>query len=238
MHKSLLFLLGVTLFLNSLSQKTYKDAIKLNLSGLVVKNISVQYERKVSKRISLAIAYRNLPNGQVPFASSLKSQISNSSIDFDKMNVGSSAFTPEIRFYVSKKGAMRGFYMAPFASFAKYNTDFPLTFSNRIGIFSGSLKSTTGGLQFGSQFKLSSRFYLDWWIVGPNLGDGKGNVSLAATLNANEQTALKDQLANLQKNVPFSLIESYTVDSNGANLVLNGGWVGLRGLGFNLSFHF
>ena len=229
---------GILLCTSIAFSQKHNDAIKINLSGLIVKNISVQYERKVAKRISVALNYRTLPYGTVPFSTALSNQVNNASVDFSKMNVGSSAITPEVRFYVGKKKAMRGFYLGPFASFSNYKTDFPINFSNRSGIFSGNLKATTGGLQLGAQMRISNRIFLDWWILGPNIGNGNGNLNLAATLTPTEQSDLRDQLEKLKGNVPLGFIQSYTVDSNGANVVLNGPWAGLRGLGFNLSFQF
>ena len=238
MRKLLAIVLAVST-LHVTAQKNFNDAIKVNLSGLIVKNISLQYERKLSKRLSAALAYRNLPYGTVPFSSSLSNSVSGSGIDFSKMNVGSSAVTPELRLYVGKKGAMRGFYLGLFSSFSNYKTDFPITFSDRTGTFNGTMKATTFGLQLGTQMRISHRFFLDWWILGPNIGKANGNMNLlTANLNANEQQALRDNLQNVKDNAPFAFVQSFTVDSNGAVVNLNGPWGGVRALGFNLSFHF
>ena len=240
MNKIILAIVCVMVSLSGICQEKYKDAFKVNLSALVAKNISVQYERKISKRLSVALGYRNLPYGTIPFETAISNKVNSSSVDFTKLLVGSNAITPELRWYVGKKGAMRGFYMAPFGSFANYKSEFPISFSNRSGIFKGSMKASTAGIQFGSQFRLASRFYLDWWIIGPNIGNGKGNLDFNADapLNPNEQSALSDQIAKLKKDLPIDFISTYTVDASGAKIVLDGPWAGLRGLGFCLSFHF
>lgn len=237
--KKLILPLMVAFTLQTSAQKNFNDAIKVNLSGLIVKNLGLQYERKLTKRLSAAIAYRNLPYGLVPFSNTLSKSVSGSGVDFSKMNVGTSAVTPELRLYVGRKGAMRGFYLGLFSSFSNYKTDFPITFSDRTGIFNGSMKATTYGLQLGTQMRLSHRFYLDWWILGPNVGNANGKMTLSSSnLNPSEQQALRDQLQNIKDNAPFAFVQSYSVDSNGAIVTLNGPWGGLRGLGFNLSFHF
>jgi hypothetical protein len=51
-----------------------KNLVKVNLTSLLLRNYSAQYERVLSKRISVAISYRKMPEGNIPF----KSQVLNS----------------------------------------------------------------------------------------------------------------------------------------------------------------
>lgn len=81
---------------------------------------------------------------------------------------------PELRYYFSKKGALRGFYLGLFASIARYNADLLFEYDDAAVTktipLSGSITGITGGLMIGAQFKLGGRVYLDWWILAPNYG--------------------------------------------------------------------
>ena len=49
-----------------------KNIVKINLFALALKNISVQYERAVSKKIAVAATVRFMPKGSLPFKSIIK----------------------------------------------------------------------------------------------------------------------------------------------------------------------
>ncbi len=242
---ALLFLLAITI--NATAQKTdttgvpAKDnIIKLNLSALLFKNISVQYERKIARRVSLALNVHYIPFGKAPFKSLIEKAIDDPSVKIDDFQLGNFGVTPECRFYVGKQGALHGFYFGLFASMNNYKTDFPVNYSNgvRTGIFSGKLKTYTVGLQLGAQWKLGKNITLDWWILGPNYGSASGDLNLATALSDDDQIDLRNELAKLKNDLPFKVIKSYTVNSTGAVINAQGPWGGLRGLGFNLGYRF
>lgn len=219
------------------------NIVKINLSALVVKNISVQYERKVAKRVSIAANVHYRPFGKLPFLSTIEKVIDDPSVPVNQLKWGGVGVTPEVRFYVGKKGALRGFYLAPFANISKYKADLPIEYNNgptnNIGIFNGNISTITGGLLLGAQWKLGKSLYLDWWIIGPNYGNAKGDLILTTSLNSTEQADLRSEIENLIADAPFDkLVESYSVNSNGAIINAKGPWGGLRGLGFNLGFRF
>lgn len=221
------------------TERQKNNIVKLNLSALVFKNISVQYERKVAKSISVAANVHYIPFGKLPFLSSIQKAIDDPNVPVDQFKLGGFGFTPEIRFYVGRKGALRGFYIAPFANYTKYKTGLPINYSAKTGIFTGNITSLTGGLLLGAQFKLGKSLYLDWWIIGPNYGSAKGGLNLTTTLSAMEQTELRNEIEALKADAPFDkLIESYTVSSTGAFINAKGPWAGLRGLGINLGIRF
>jgi hypothetical protein len=217
-----------------------KNILKLNLSALVFKNISMQYERKTGKRTSLSLNVHFIPFGKLPFNSLVEKIIDDPSVKVEDFRLGNFGFTPEFRYYVGKKGALHGFYLGGFVSFNQYKSDFPVNYSNdtRTGIFSGTLKSTTVGLQLGAQWKLGKSVYLDWWILGPNYGTASGDLSAITALSAEDQADLTNEIESLKQDLPLNVIKSYTVNANGATIVAKGPWAGLRGLGFNLGFRF
>ncbi len=224
---------------DSSAERQRNNIVKINLTALVFKNISVQYERKVSKSIAIAANIHYMPLSTLPFLSKIEEAIDDPSVPVDKFKVGGFGITPEIRLYVGKKGALRGFYIAPFANYTRYKTEFPLDYSTKTGIFSGDIPAVTGGLLFGAQWKLGKSVYLDWWIIGPNYGSAKGDLTYSAILDPTEQLALRDEIESLRADAPFDkLIESYTVNGNGAMIKAKGPWAGLRGLGINIGFRF
>jgi hypothetical protein len=223
---------------NDVSEK--KDIIKINLSALTFKNISLQYERKVGKRTSLALNVHTIPFGNLPYQSTFEKIREQTFVQYNNFKLGSFGVVPELRYYVGKKGALHGFYIGPFFSYTTYKMNLPITYNNNTetGIFDGKINAVTGGLQFGAQFKLSNRLTLDWWIIGPNYGSADGSLNFASNLTPSEQSDLSTELEKIKNDAPFKTIKSYSVSSTGASVVAKGPWGGLRGLGINLGIKF
>lgn len=218
----------------------HKNLIKLNLLALGLKNITVQYERKMSKKTTLAIGLRMMPKSGLPYESSFHNAIKDSSTQnqLDNFKTGNFAFMPEIRFYMSRKGAYHGFYIAPFFSYAHYTADLPYNYTDngtdKTIPLSGGINTITGGLMFGAQWKIGKSVYLDWWIFGPHYGSSKGSISGAQSLSPSEQSSLKSNMDNL--NVPL-VKTTNVVDANGATLDFTGPWAGIRS-GLCIGFRF
>ena len=235
---TLLCIIFISTFSNAQSEDpdVKKNIFKINLTGLALNNYGFQFERVLSKRISLAAAYRTMPIGKIPF----KTQLINQSTDpiatrdaLDALKFGNSATTYEVRFYAGKKGFGSGFYVAPFYRNGKFKAEgikFDYTnaanTTNTINL-SGDLRGNTFGLLIGSQWSLGKYICLDWWIVGPHYGSAKGLLigKTSAPLTQQEQTSLSQELANFD--VPLTK-ESYVVNANGATINLDGPWGGLR----------
>lgn len=217
-----------------------KNVIKLNLPALVFKTFSVQYERAVAEKTSLALTVRYLPDGPLPFKSSIMDLVDDPSTErqIENVKVGNFAIMPEVRFYLGKKAVFRGFYVGPFAGFASYDMDhaFEYTESGVVKTIplKGNANSYTGGLMIGAQWKLNKSLFLDWWIAGVNYGTVKGDVTGQKNLTPSEQQALRDALQDLD--LPF-VKHTYKVDNNGATVYFDGPWPGLRaGLCLGINF--
>lgn len=218
--------------------RSKKNIVKINLPALAFKNISVQYERAVAKKMSIAVNVHTIPFGKLPFQNTFKNITDNSDVRYDQFKLGSFGVVPEFRFYLGKKGALHGFYFGPFVSYSTYKMNLPISYTSgtttKTGIFDGKLTTVTGGLQLGSQFSLGKNVVLDWWIFGPNYGSANGTLNFTATLTQTEQDDLRNTLEDLKNDAPLNTIKSYTVNGNGASVVAKGPWGGFRGLGFNL----
>ncbi|HEY0054199.1 MAG TPA: DUF3575 domain-containing protein [Pedobacter sp.] len=184
-----------------------------------------------------------MPKGELPFKSNFESVIDDPETfkHLDNLKTGNTAITPEIKFYFGR-GVFRGFYIAPFARFAKYTAElgsFEYEFETTPGNtkkstipLTGELKTTTGGLLFGAQWKLSKLIYLDWSILGPQYGTSKGYLEGSKTLTAKEQQALEEELGDLD--IPQVDIKVDAKDT-GVRADISGPWAGVRasiGLGF------
>jgi hypothetical protein len=222
------------------------NIIKANLTGLLFRSYGGQFERVINRRISLGLSYRNMPEGPIPFKNAVINQVGDGdqeTIDqINSLRVKSMAITPEVRFYLGKKGFGNGFYLAPFYRYATHeasniSVDYQGTGgANQIDM-SGKLTSNTGGLLIGAQWTLGEKIVLDWWILGPHYGGGNGDLRGVATtpLSPSEQADLQNELENLA--YPFGIKATVSVNANGALVQMKGPVAGVRA-GIMLGFRF
>lgn len=227
-------------------QNRHLNIVKVNLPPLLLKTYSLQYERVLTRKISVAVQYRTMPETGIPFKSTILKLIDDDDPDtkklIDDLRMSNYAITPEVRIYLSKKGYGRGFYLAPFYRYASFS-------SNDLNIFytddneveqsikmSGNLTCNTFGLVMGAQSALGKRFVLDWSLFGPHLGSGKGVFSgtTSRSLSPGEQDDLRQQLEDID--IPFT-DKTVNVNANSASLELDGPWAGWR-VNIALGFRF
>jgi len=51
--------------------KQQMNLFKINLTAIPIRNYSFQYERVLTKKLSVAISYKTMPSGNVPFKNSI-----------------------------------------------------------------------------------------------------------------------------------------------------------------------
>lgn len=221
-----------------------KNFIKTNLTSIALNNYSFQYERVLTKSISFAISYRFMPESNIPFKDKLLSSIGDDEAAEFMLNnskIGNMAITPEIRFYLGK-GHGRGFYIAPYYRYAKFNTDqFFIEYVDDQGDdqnfkLAGDISSHSGGIMFGAQWTIGKYVCIDWWILGGHFGTSKGELKgISSTpLSATEQAEIKDVLEDFE--IPLVDTEA-NVNSNSATMKMDGPWAGIRA-GLSLGFRF
>ena len=221
-----------------------KNNVKISLTSLAFKNFQFQYERSLTKRVGVVVGYSFISKGSVPFKSQLNDLVSsdaNSKDMFVNAELGYSAFTPEVRFYLGK-GYGKGFYIAPFYRHLKYDiSGVNLKFDSDLGPqqdidMGGKLTANTVGLQFGAQFNLGKHIILDWWIAGPHYGTSKGDFDGKTNrlLTPFEQAELQKELDNID--LPIGDIEA-KAKANGATIKISGPWAGIRS-GLSLGYRF
>ena len=231
------------LSLNALSQRNETDPstqlnhIKLNLTGVLVKNYSIQYERILKKRSSVALSIRVMPSTSIPYKAWVRDYIIGNDPEtnktLDQMRVSNFAITPEYRFYLGKKGYGQGLYLAPFYRFASFKSNtMVITYQStlteqNIIVMSGKMVNNTVGVLLGAQWLLGKNIDLDLWILGPHYGNGNGdfNGTTSKQLTLFEQATLRKELEDLDIPLTNKTVE---VNANGASLFLNGPWGGVR----------
>lgn len=213
------------------------NMIKVNLTGLPLKNFGFQYERVLSRKFSFLLGYRTMPQGALPMQSTIIEAAADGDAELEKQlkgfTLGNTAITPEIRLYLSRKGYGRGFYLAPFYRNATFKAggieieyESSPTVTSKMAL-AGKVTGNTFGLQIGSQWNLGRHVCLDWWIIGPHIGTGKGNLTGTAStpLTVAEQNDLRQELEDLD--VPFG-DKTVTVNANGARVDITGPFAGVR----------
>jgi hypothetical protein len=219
-----------------------RTVVKYNVAGLFVKSHNIQLERVVGRRQSLAVTVGFSSNTGLPFKDLLLDRYDGDpqgidiieSFAFDRFSV-----TPEYRFYLGRKGAPSGFYIAPFLRYTRFNSEQRFSFidndnSNHTVDFKGNIKGYGGGLMFGSQWTLGRNLVLDLWLLGPFYGRMTGDFSGVDNLPIKDPLGLEDDIENLDLG-PWSL--DATVSGQRADVKLDGPFVGLRA-GLCLGFRF
>jgi hypothetical protein len=214
--------------------------VKLNVSSLFLKTFSVQYERPVGRKVSVAMNVSYRATSGIPFKSIIKDigNDDNFSRQIDGLDIGHFVVAPEFRFYTGSE-AGRGFYLAPYVQYTHQTAKLPFKYdydgTEKVLPLSGSINSFTGGLMIGSQFKLTDMVYLDWWILGATYGKASGKVDARAQLDENEQRAVRDELDAFNNNDFINT--KYNVDQNGATMDVDGKWITAR-LGITVGVRF
>lgn len=219
--------------------------VKINLTAIALKNYSIQYERILSRKFSIAVAYRTMPITTLPFKNAILKSIGNDDPQTTKtiedFRLGNTAITPEVRFYLGK-GYGRGFYIAAFYRYASFKSnDVNIFYTDDSGAdasvkMSGKVTANTGGILFGMQHLYGKHIILDVWLLGPHYGSGTGSFSGVSSkpLSQTEQNNLKAQLEDIK--IPLTN-KTVNVNANGASLKLDGPWGGIRA-GISLGVRF
>ncbi|UYW01077.1 DUF3575 domain-containing protein [Flavobacterium agricola] len=221
--------------------KPGKNMLKLNLLSLTVGNISLQYERLLTKRMVVSLSAGITPERGIPFYSAFKDALDNQDTkdQLQGLKYSNYAITPEVRFYFGKE-SYKGFYVGVFGRYTAYDIKFPLFYDNVLsGIpgvpgnllpketinLDGNIKAFSGGISLGAQWKLSKRLYLDWLVVGPHIGSSKGTLSGNKKLTALEQQKIREVIDDLD--IPLLKYHA-EVNENGARMRFDGPWAGAR----------
>ncbi len=184
-----------------------KNRIKLNVTSLAMKNVSLQYERVIKNNISAALTVRAMPYTAVPFRNFVNNQISDEHSELKNgisaLAAGSFSVTPEVRFYLNSFSGSSGWYLAPSYryTYARMREQ-SMLFTNNIGgevtaKITGTFSANSGGLVFGKQMAIGRKLSLDLWF-GPVVGKGKVNLKgvTDASLTSEEMRDIRTELSS------------------------------------------
>jgi hypothetical protein len=220
------------------------NLVKVNITSLPLKNLSMQYERILSGRVSVAIGVRYMPSTSIPFKNTVANIVDGDedvTALITKMRLSNFAATPEVRFYLGK-GYGQGFYIAPYYRYVRFSTDVvPVNYTATTGVnrsveLSGDFSANTGGIMLGAQWLKGKHLTFDWWIIGAHYGSGSGNFTgvPGAPLTPGEQNAIRQTL----EEIDIPLVEkTISVTANQVAAKFDGPFGGLRA-GILLGFRF
>jgi hypothetical protein len=249
--KKIVVLFALIPFLgNSQSLIGGKNIIKANLSSLAFGNYHFTYEHTLLKKLSISVSYRYGAKKALPIQDLVSKYFDDPNLNLGRFELGNTAITPELRLYLGL-GKMKGFYIAPYARFAtfdftmpvKYNVANPLGGTKQVeGDFIGKIKSTSGGLMFGTQYQILKKLVLDIWILGGHYGTSTGELVAdisknPAPIGSTNRQSLQDAINGLKLD-PFKVKGTIAADGNSATLNSDGPWAGFRGLGLSLGLRF
>ncbi len=222
----------------ALSVQAQDNQIKLNLFALALGNVSLQYEHTLKEHSSICLGVSILPSRYLPTVITDK----DSSGALKLLSFSGFSFTPEYRYYFSGN-APKGFYIAPYLRYSKYGVDklgveyhSNTTNKDERVYVDGTLKSTTVGLMFGTQWKLGAHMTLDWWIVGFGFGSQSATLTGVGNFTQSDIEDIKVQIADLDSNIPGTLTSDVT--STSVSVKYEIGSVAFRASGLCLGYRF
>lgn len=228
------------------SVESKMNIVKINLFALPLKTITLQYERVINKFLSVAISGRYMPSMTLPYKDFIYRQYGGDDPEMkevlDNMQISNFAVSPEVRFYLGKKGFGRGFYLAPAYRHARFSIDnLEYTYTDDQDVensilMSGNMIANYGGFTVGAQWALGKHLSLDWWIFAPFIGTERTNLSgnTSEALSQEDQNILKQSLEDID--LPYTTATA-DVQEYGASVQLKGVMVGLStGLAFGVRF--
>ncbi|GAB3513678.1 DUF3575 domain-containing protein [Emticicia fontis] len=242
------------------SQEYKPSVIKVNLSSLALGAYSLQYEKALGNRVSFALGASYRPVKRVPFAKTVErfvdaadnriDYISLANVKKSESTVGNLGITPELRFYLGrKKSAPMGAYLSVFGRYNSYFGKAPVfvdvlykeNFARIELPVDMQVKTYSGGLMFGYQFRLGNRFTFDWFIIGGHYGKVTVHGESKQNFEGYDEQFLKDIKTRILDT--FKINEQYLsveVDKQGVRVdnARNLTFLNLRGLGFNIGYKF
>jgi len=218
--------------------------LKLNLSSFAAGNISLQYEHVLSRRSAAALGLRVMPRAGLPFRGTVEDLAADNNATAKELihtsRLGGFAITPEFRYYFGP-GHGRGFYLAPFLRYERFNitSDYAFTAPDNTYHqlrFQGADNVYGAGLMLGVQFRLKSWLYLDCWIAGPYYTHH--SLALKATGFAISEEAAAILQDELDKTEVMHFDTEATARTTEAQLRIRGSLGAVRALGLCLAFRF
>jgi hypothetical protein len=241
------------------AQKDFKNSLKVNAMGAATGIISVQYEHMLSSNFSFNNTFFYRPQKSIPLGHQFdqlakKYSLGLTGVDFEyiyvnEAQIGVKGYSPELRYYFGYK--KNRFFVGLFGQFEDFDALIPASLEARynetvvpIKVPVGfDIKTISGGILIGKQFKFGDRISLDAVILGPHFGKANTvyatvETSILSQFNESDKEYLREKIISR-----FRLSESYfdvTVGNEKAeiNAFKKVPYLGIRGAGLNLGISF
>lgn len=212
------------------SEHITRNIFKTNLFSYAFRNYDFHVERVLTRRFTLGLDYRLMPNGHVPLMSLISDQIGDDSPELQDMlnstRLQGRAITPEVRWYPSRKGYGKGFYMGVNYRSVMYKMDgADVEFGGENLRMSGEFNSSSVGLSIGKQWTIARYVTIDWMFLGFQYGNCNGTFrgEFDRTLTPDERETVEGSINSLEIDLPvigdnFRLNKS--VGSNQATILM------------------
>ena len=221
-----------------------KSILKANLTGLALRNYGFYAERILNKRISLVLGVNKMPEGTIPYLNKFIDPESFDDIEgISDIRISSFSIAPEMRFYLSRSGFGKGFYVAPYYKFEHFGaSNYHIEFIDENNInqeikLNGNLNTHSFGAAIGAQWLLGKRknIALDWLIIGAHYGGNKGHFDGESTyvLSENDQIEAKKIIEDNLNGVKIGnlvpiRIENLEINAREAQVDISSPWAFIR----------
>lgn len=165
-----LLLASSSMLAQSTEVEFYNNAIKVNSMALAFKNISAQYERRLTDHWSVIMGAGYKWGGKIPKVVGLGEVV----ITSETAGVRGFSLTPEARYYFNFcncGGSHTGFYAGLYTRLTRFYGDVAFNFwdgSQYVDVAgAGKMRELGAGIQLGYQFIFKKRFIVDLMFAGP-----------------------------------------------------------------------
>ncbi len=229
-------------------ERVYKsNIIKLNLTGLIFKSIGIQEERKIGRKTSLALGLTYRPKGAWFLSKYYDTTTASTGVSQEtKFMLASSRLrsfmvTPEFRYYLGRQ-APNGLYLAAFARFKFNKTQFmyhyydDVDFEQRTALANLNETMIGGGILFGYQLVTRKRLTIDFWFLGPWIGNQ--HVKLYSTVNTANISSLQQTF--IAQDMKDMLGKEHEINWNSQGILTKFNYfdISARFLGINIAYSF
>ncbi|WP_345270565.1 DUF3575 domain-containing protein [Nibrella viscosa] len=224
-----------------------RTVVKFNLSGIIIKSYTAQYERVLAPNSTITVSASYSPNAPLPFKQALLDQYGDN--QDARRAIETTLFTKRIatleyRFYPAGH-APHGWYIAPFVRYANMDVSNDYTYRSQDGRLhqahlEAGFNAGGAGVLLGYQFLLGKRLGLDLWLLGPFYGTNvkavfNGTDPYWQTLTNSDITRMKSDIDNTKLPL-YSVQSSFKLPLITANL--DGPYYGVRAFGLALAYSF
>lgn len=236
----------------------YNNSVRFNVAGAALNLYSLQYERQLTPRLALNNTFFLRPKSDIPFGGFIDNLAKTHGVgltgirfDYIFMNeaqLGVKGYSPELRYYLGKKKNKA--FIGVFGMYENFDMKVPA----QIGVMKNGVNyevklpinftfnTFSGGILIGKQFTWD-RVGLDVVFIGPHIGSaGKfyafGQNANLQGLNEEEKIFVKDRIRER-----FGLKDKYfsmELNDDAAEIrsIRPVPYLGIRGIGVNLSYRF